>query len=54
MNVLIVNTSEKEGWKTEGYEGLVHINETFLVNPEFGPNPLHFDLDTIDANIFNK
>lgn len=42
---------ERGMWKIEGYEGLVHINETFLVNPEFGPNPLHFDLDTIDANI---
>jgi hypothetical protein len=37
-------------WKVEGYEGLIHVKEFFIVKPEPGPNPLHFDLDTIDAN----
>jgi hypothetical protein len=40
---------EKGLWKVEGYKGLVHINETYEVGPEFGPDPKHFDLDVIDA-----
>ena len=38
-------------WSINGYEGLLHINETFPVGPEVGPEPEHFDLDTIDAQI---
>ena len=38
-------------WLVNGYEGLLYINERFKVAPEPGPNPMHFDLDTIDANI---
>lgn len=40
---------DKAYWLVEGYEGLCHIKEMFLVGPEFGPNPEHFDLDIINA-----
>lgn len=49
------NYKGREGlWKVEGYKGLAHIKEYYKVEPEFGPNPEHFDLDVIDAQKLMK
>ena len=42
---------EKGLWKVEGFEGLVHIKEFFSVGPEAGPEPEHFNLDSIDSKV---
>lgn len=37
-------------WKVVIINGPIRATEKFNVGPEFGPEPEHFELDTIDAN----